>query len=157
MIGPIWAGSDNHDLNQALAGWCAAKIGLPRPFEAPYVTMGVFEGEQLIAVVVFNNYQPEAGVIELHAAADSPRWLTRPVLAEMFGYCFDQIGCQMAITRVSERNTRLLRIFTAYGFEHVTIPRLRGRDEGERIFFLTEEAWRSNKFNKNRAMPEVGV
>lgn len=113
--------------------------------------MGVIDDDNLIAVVTFNNYQPEAGVIELHAAADSARWLTKPVLASMFGYCFGQLKCQMAIARVSDRNTRLLRIFSAYGFDHVIIPRLRGRDEGERIFWLTEEVWRSNKFNTSRA------
>ena len=109
--------------------------------------MGVFDGT-LIAAVVFNNYHPESGVIEMHAAASTPRWLTRRVLWEMFNYVFNRMGCQMAVLRVSERNNRLLRILTAYGFEHTVIPRLRGRDEGERIFWLTEEAWRSNGFHK---------
>ena len=149
MIETVWAGESSPELNGAMANWCAAQIGLPRPFEPPFVTMGVLDNGALIGVMVFNNYQPEAGVIELHAAATSPRWLTRSVLASMFGYCFDQVGCQTVITRVSENNTRLLRIFTAYGFDHVTIPRLRGRDEGERIFWLTDDAWRANKFNRS--------
>jgi RimJ/RimL family protein N-acetyltransferase len=147
----VWAGSQAPDLNRSLAEWCAAQIGLPRGFEPPYVTMGVFSEQELIGVVVFNNWQPEAGVIEMHSAATSPRWLTRKVLKSMFGYVFDQLGCQNVVTRVSDRNTRLLRIFTAYGFDHVLIPRLRGRDEGERIFWLTDEAWRANGFHKGNA------
>lgn len=146
----LWGGASNPDLNRALAEWCAGKIGLPRCFAPPYVSMGVFDGADLIGVVVFNNWQPEAGVIEMHSAATSPRWLTRPVLKAMFGYAFDEIGCQNVITRVSERNTRLLRIFTAYGFDHVVIPRLRGRYEDERIFWLTDDAWRANGFHEKK-------
>lgn len=144
----VWGGANNADVNDALATWCAVQIGLPRPFEAPYVTMGVFDKGQLIAVILYNNYQPEAGVIEFHGAGTTPRWLTRPVLKAMFEYPFDQLGCQMVVTRTSERNTRLLRMLTAYGFDHVLVPRLRGRDEGERIFWLTEEDWRANGFHE---------
>ena len=141
-------------MNDALAEWCAVQIGLPRPFERPYTTMGVFDGGQIVACMLYNNFQPEAGVVEIHGAGLTPRWLTRPVLQEMFSYPFDQLGCQMVIMRVSERNGRLLRMLTAYGFEHVTIPRLRGRDEGERIFSLTDDAWRANGFHEVKSGKE---
>ena len=151
MIHTLWGSSDNADVNQALATWCAVRIYPPRPFEPPYTTMGVLDGTELVACMLFNNWQPEAGVIEIHGAGATPRWLTKPVLKEMFDYPFRQLGCQNVIMRVSERNTRLLRMLTAYGFENVTIPRLRGRDEGERIFWLTDDAWNANKFNKGNA------
>lgn len=144
----VWGGASNPEVNKALGDWCAAQIGQPRPFQEPYVTMGVFRGRELIAVILYNNYQPEAGVIEFHGAGTTPRWLSRPVLKAMFEYPFEQLGCQMVVTRNSERHTRLLRILTAYGFDHVLIPRLRGREEGERIFWLTEEMWRANGFHK---------
>lgn len=158
----LWGGSGNSDINRSLATWCAAQIGLPRPFEEPYTTMGVFDDSQLVAVILYNNFQPEAGVIEIHGAGISPRWLTRPVLRGMFEYPFMQLGCQNVIMRVSDRDRRLLRILKAYGFKHVTIPRLRGRDEGERIFWLTDDAWKANGFHKelsvspNLAAPNVG-
>lgn len=151
MISTLWGGSNNPELNEALAKWCAAQIGLSRGFGAPYVTMGVFDGETLIAVMLYNNYQPEAGVIEIHGAGLTPRWLTRTVLKAMFSYPFDQLGCQMVVMRVSEQDHRLLRILTSYGFDHVVIPRLRGRDEGERIFYLTDDTWRSNGFHASRS------
>lgn len=148
MIRTLWAGSNKPEINAALGDWCAAQIGLPRPFEPPFTTMGVFDGETLIAVMLYNGWQPEAGTIEIHGAGISPRWLTKHVLREMFAYPFHQLGCQMVVMRVSERNSRLLRMLTSYGFDHVTIPRLRGRDEGERIFWLTDDAWKANKFNR---------
>jgi hypothetical protein len=143
----IWA---SDEWGEGVANWCAARIGLPRPFFPPYKAMGVFD-DVLVAAVVFNNYQPEAGVIEMHAASATPRWLTRPVLWQMFNYVFNVAGCQMAVTRVSEKDNRLLRIFTAYGFDHAVIPRLRGRDENERIFWLHDDAWRRNGFHKENA------
>jgi len=143
----LWA---SHTNGEGLARWCAAHIGLPRPFEPPFHVMGVFDAD-LVGAVVFNNYQPESGVIEMHGASVTPRWLTRPVLWAMFNYVFNDAGCQMAVMRVSERDRRLPRILTAYGFEHVTVPRLRGRDEAERIFWLTDDAWRQNGFHKENA------
>lgn len=114
--------------------------------------MGVFDSGNLAAVILYNNFQPEAGVIEFHGASTTPRWLTRPVLKAMFSYPFDQLGCQMVVTRNSERHTRLLRILTALGFDHVLIPRLRGREEGERIFWMTEETWRANKIHRSNGI-----
>lgn len=149
MISTLWGGADNPDLNEALAAWCAARIGL-RQFEKPYTTMGVFEDQTLIAVILWNNFHRGAGVIEFHGAGLTPRWLTRSVLREMFAYAFEQLGCQMVVTRNSANNNRLLRMLTAYGFDHVVIPRLRGRDEDERIFWLTDDAWKASKFNKER-------
>lgn len=142
MIHTLWA---EGEANEALATWCAVHIGLPRPFQPPYVTMGVFDEERLIAVILYNNYQPEAGVIEFHGAGVTPRWLTRPVLREMFDYPFE-IGCQSIVTRNSAGNKRLHRILKSIGFKHVTIPRLRGRDEAECIFWLTDDAWNASRF-----------
>jgi RimJ/RimL family protein N-acetyltransferase len=147
LIHWLWGGARNPQINEALANWCAVHIGL-KPFVPHYTTLGVFDDQELIAVILYNNYHPDAGVIEMHGAATSSRWLTRPVLWEMFSYPFLQLGCQLVAMRVSERDNRLKRILGAYGFEHVTIPRLRGRDEAERIYWLTDDAWKANGFHK---------
>jgi hypothetical protein len=142
----LWAGAKTPGTNDALATWCAKQIGLPRPFDRPYATMGVFDGSALAAVILWNNYQPEAGVIEFHGAASDKRWLTRRTLEAMFQYPFAEVGCQMIVTRNSESNTSLHRMLTSYGFDRFYIPRLRGRDEGETIWTLTDDQWRSSKF-----------
>lgn len=144
----IWGVPSEPELNTALAGWLADRIGV-RGFQEPYVTLGMFDNNEPVAVVLFNNYHPEAGVMEMHAAADSKRWLTRPSLKEMFSYVFNKCGCQMAVLRVSERNTSLHRILHSYGFKSHLIPRLRGRNEGEFIFTLTDDDWRANGFHKD--------
>lgn len=143
----VWSGVDSPALNDALGNWCAQHIGLPRGFR-DHACMAVFDDREPVAVCVFHDWQPERGVVEMSAAAETPRWLTRTILLEMFTYVFKQLGCQNVVMRVSEQNKRLARILTAYGFEHVTIPRLRGRDENERVYWLTDDAWAANGFHE---------
>jgi RimJ/RimL family protein N-acetyltransferase len=109
-------------------------------------SMTVFDGDQLLGSIIFHNWSPQAGVIEISAAADSPRWLARKVLDRIFRYVFDDVGCQLCVARISEENQHTQRIFRKYGFNRYLIPRLRGRNEDEWIFTLTDDAWRAGKF-----------
>lgn len=136
--------------NEAVAAWVAAHIpGCERGFDRP-VSIGVVEDERLIGGTCFHNWQPEAGVIEMSSAATSPRWLHPRMLRAIFEYPFDQLGCQLVVMRVSERNERMIGIARKFGFDGYLIPRLRGRDENEWLFTLTDEAWRSHKFKRSR-------
>lgn len=138
------------EINEGIAAFVAANIpGCERGFEG-YVTLGVVEGDRLVAGVVYHNWNPESAVIELSAASVSKRWLSRPVLEAMFKYPFEDIACQMVVLRVSENNRSMYRIATAYGFTPYPIPRLRGRDEAEIIFTLTDDAWRNSRFHKRQ-------
>lgn len=130
--------------NEAVAAWVAAHIpGCERGFDKP-VAIGVLDGERLIGGTCFHNYNPEAGVIEMSSAGTSARWLSRPMLKAIFGYVFDQLACQLVVMRVSERNERMIGIARKFGFDGYLIPRLRGRDEAEWIFTLTDEQWRQH-------------
>lgn len=102
---------------------------------------------RLIGGCVYHNYQPEAGTIEMSSAATTPRWLSRVVLNGIFSYPF-AIGCQMALMRVSARNTRLHRQFDALGLRRHPIPRLYGRDEDGIIFTLTDDDWSTWRWRK---------
>nr|WP_244495251.1 GNAT family protein [Ensifer sp. Root423] len=113
-----------------------------------FTSLGLIDADRLAAGVVFHNYNPEAGVIELSAASICRRWLTRPMLKGMFGYPFDQLGCQMVVLRVSERNAVMIEIAERFGFASHRIPRLRGRDEAEILFTFTDEDWRAHPVNR---------
>lgn len=150
MISVVWGGEACPEINDGIASFVANNIpGCERGFEN-YVTMGVIDGAKLIAGVVYHNWNPESQVIEFSVASHSKLWLTRPVLREMFSYPFNQLGCQMLVVRVSELNTHLIRICKAYGFQGHKIPRLRGRHEAEFIFTLTDDDWRSSRFNQRQ-------
>jgi len=122
--------------------------GLERGFGA-CKTIGVLDNGNLIAGLVYHNWNPESGVIEISGSALNPRWLTREVLREMFDYPFKRCGCQMVVMRVSEHNKRLHRQLKAYGFKSYEIPRLRGRKESEIIFTLTDDDWQAGKFMRS--------
>ena len=95
---------------------------------------------------LFNNWHPEAGVIELHAAGRG--WLTRRVLLELFSYPFRQLGCQAVVMRADPANDAVTRIAEPYGFRRYEIPRLRGRDKAEAIYVLGDDEWAANGFHK---------
>lgn len=107
----------------------------------------------MAAGVVFHDWNPEAGIIELSAACTTRRWLTRNVLWQMFSYPFIGCNCQMVVLRVSERNETenhrgIQRISRAYGFQEHRIERLYGRDHAGILFTLTDDDWRANGFHK---------
>ena len=110
--------------------------------------MGVIEGDRLIAGIVYHNYCPEHGTIEITGAATTKRWLTRQVIRSMFGYPFDQIGCQMVVARHPEANESLRGMWISAGATEYVIPRLRGRHEAEVISTLTDDGWRSSKLRQ---------
>lgn len=110
-----------------------------------YCTMGVFDGDSLVAGTVYHNWQPDEGVIELTSGSTTPRWLSKPVVRAMFHIPFAMIGARLCVLRVSERNTRMRRIAQRFGFEETVIPRLRGPNESECIYTLSAEDWGSHK------------
>lgn len=149
---PVWGSDREPELNAYLSRWASVKLfGHGRGF-GPCTTMGVFDGSKLVGVVAFHGYEPAAGIIELSAVTEDKRWLTRPVLWAMFSYTFNQLGCQMVVMRVSERNQQgngrgLHRLLKAYGFTAQRIPRLYGRKEDGLLYCLTQEAWQGNGFH----------
>ena len=114
----------------------------------PHASMGVYDGDRLIAGTVYHNWHETSGVMELSSASTSKRWLQPKVINAMFSFPFDLMDAQMVVLRVSERNKTMVSIAARFGFEGVLIPRLRGRDEAEWIFTLTDDAWRETPVAK---------
>lgn len=115
-----------------------------------YCSMAVFENGELIAGTLYHNYYQKSGVVELSSASINRRWLTKPVINAMFFLPFIRLGCQICVLRVSERNENMIGIARKFGFSEVYIPRLRGRDEGEFVFSLTDDAWSASPYNMGR-------
>jgi len=143
----LWG--DDPKVNTMLWQWASMKLFDHLRGFGPCHCMGVFDKGKLVGVMVYHNFDRKSGAIEVSGAADTPRWLTKKVLWEMFAYPFEHLDCQIVVMRVSTENTRLHRILTAYGFECYRIPRLRGRHEDELIFTLTDDAWRNNGFHRD--------
>lgn len=132
-----------------LSKWVAGLIwpGRERDFGNCH-GLAVMHGDMLIAGMIYHNYEPEAGVVEISGAGTSKRWLTKETLRVMFQIPFQDWNCQAVVMRVSDEDETLHSILRRYGFERFIIPRLRGRDRNENVFVLTDDAWRANRFNR---------
>lgn len=129
-------------LNQSVGNFVSRIcFGHPDGFEK-FSTMGVFDKGNLIAGIVYHNYHPDSGVIELSAGSVSRRWMQGHVVRALFEFPFGMCGAQLVVIRVSERNTVMISIAKRLGFEGVLIPRLRGRYEAEWVFTLPDDKWR---------------
>lgn len=126
--------------------WCIARLkGCERGWRK-CVVMRVFDAETK-GVVVFHDWNPEAGTMCMSAAGD--HWLNKSVLYAMHAYIFNTAQCQLAVLQVSENNGRMLRIAQAYGYRGYRVPRLRGRTEAEVILTLSDDDWRASRFHES--------
>lgn len=119
-------------------------IGLPRGWGNCQTAAVVDSDSRFAAGLVFHNYDPEAGVIEVSAGALNPKWAQRQVLRDAFAYVFDV--AQLAVARTAEDNMRVRRLWRAFGADEYIIPRLRGRDSAECILTLTDDSWHNSRF-----------
>lgn len=137
------------DAPEAVCRFVAAQPGFERNLEfGECQALGVVIGGELVAGVVFQNWNPTAGTIEISAAATDPRWLSRKSLLTIFGYVFDTAGCQLCVLQVSEHNERMRSIARRLGFTEYLIPRMRGRDEALVVYTLTAEVWAASRIKE---------
>lgn len=111
--------------------------------------IGVIDDDgKLIAGLVYTNWNPVAGTIEISGAAlPNTQWLTRETLRRMFGYAFQGCACQMVVMRVYADNERLLRQLAALGFGFTTVKRLFGRNIDGVVCTLYDEEWAKHRVN----------
>lgn len=108
--------------------------------------IGVIDNEdRLVAGVVYSNWMPGRGTIEVSAASTTPHWMNKTILKVITAYPFDQLDCQLVYMRTSEKNTRLHQTLKRFGCDAYAIPRLRGPDEAEIIFTLTRETYHGRR------------
>jgi RimJ/RimL family protein N-acetyltransferase len=114
----------------------------------PCQAIGVINNDNLlVAGFVFHGWDPSAETMEFSGASITPKWMTRDILHKLFAYAFDEVGCQMVLTRNSAHNKRLHRQLNRYGFTRWDVPRLFGRAENGVFWTLTDDDWRANNFH----------
>jgi RimJ/RimL family protein N-acetyltransferase len=113
--------------------------------------IGVVDETGLLGGLVYRNWCPEVGTIEISGAAlPGTNWLSRRTIQIMYDYPFYQCGCQMVIKTTMADNEIVLRIMAAVGFSLHHIKRLGGRDRDGVVGTLTVEDWEVSKYNANR-------
>lgn len=125
--------------------WVSSNLDI-EAFGPSFSIANVDSDKGLLGATVMHGYYPKSGIIEMSAYSQHPSWMSRKMINACFSYAFDTLGCQMVIWRVSENNHAMANIAFRLGFVGYTIPRLRGRNEADTVFTLTDDAWKQNKF-----------
>ena len=92
--------------------------------DGKYAGLGVLdENNTLVAGVVFNDYWPIFGTMQVHLAADTPRWATRNVVKEILGYAFVDAAVDKVWGCTPSHLKRVLRFNAGIGFTREAVLR----------------------------------
>ncbi len=105
--------------------------------------------DRMVAGIVFHNWSPDFGVMEVSAAATDRRWAARGVLNTAFDYAFSH--AQLVVARTDESNVTVRRLWKAFGATELILPRLRGRTANEALLMLTDDAWANSRYRRKTA------
>lgn len=84
----------------------------------PHKTISITDEEQITAVIVYSRY---AGIqCEVSIASRKPTWATRGILRVLFGYPFNQLGCERINAIIRGDNQKSISIVERLGFTRET-------------------------------------
>jgi RimJ/RimL family protein N-acetyltransferase len=84
----------------------------------PCKTLAVSDGESITAVIVYSRFdgnQCEASIISI-----KPTWANKSILAMIFGYPFEQLGCNRISVICREDNEKAIALAERLGFVRET-------------------------------------
>lgn len=103
--------------DELIANWVGQRTQYGRFGDSPYTAIGVLYDGEAAAGVIYHNYQPTFGTIEMSIAADSPKWASRQVIGVLLRYPFLQLGCQRVTACVAAKNWESLEFNKRLGFQ----------------------------------------
>jgi len=108
------------DRSPKIVAWAAAHIPgmMGRSFSDDATAIGIErEDGELAGAIVFHQWQPEHGTVQVSAAATDPRWLrARAAIATCYEYGFRGLGCHKLWSATPATNKRALRFVIGMGF-----------------------------------------
>lgn len=101
--------------------------------------IGVEKGGRIVGGVVFHDWWPEKGVVEITAAGDRG-WFDFRLMRAVRDYAFSY--ARLVVARTSERNDQARAVWRALGGAEVRVPDLWAEGEAGMILTMTKEACR---------------
>jgi RimJ/RimL family protein N-acetyltransferase len=133
-----------------VAQWVADRIPGVDDF-GPCSAIGVADKDQnLVAGVVFHDYQPQWGNIQVSFAADRSDWLTPGTVQAIMRYAFNQLACLRITTLTPKRNKRARQFLLKFGFRVEGNVRNGFGDDDCIISGLLRSEWQAHRFNRQR-------
>ena len=102
-----------------VAKWVGAQLGVCD--WGPCSALGVGRDGTCIAGAVYNQFTGTS--VQISLVSQSPLWCTRPVLAAIFGFPFNQLGVARLWLHVEADNARCLKLIDGLGFVREGITR----------------------------------
>lgn len=134
--------------DEIVAEWVQRHLGFQ--VQRPFTAIGnASKDGYLIGGTIFNGYHPDEGVVEMHSASVSAKWLSREMINAIFSYAFDALKCQLVVLRVSPNNRRMCKIAEQFHFVGHRIPRLRGKNEDEMVYTFTDDQWLESPYRRS--------
>jgi RimJ/RimL family protein N-acetyltransferase len=145
LVSGIWS--------EPVAKWVAEQIGTGVEW-GPCQAIGVVtEDDTLIGGVVFSNYQPHFGNIEVSFASIRRNWLTPCLIQGILGYAFDQLRVSRITTLTPKRNRAARQFLKKFGFvEEGNVRGGFGTDDMIVSGLLAKE-WAGHRFNGKAKAP----
>ena len=120
---------------ERVGAWVAQRIRRAAPW-ANYEAIGLAQGSELIAGVVFDSYVA-GGRCCMHVAGEGRTWLSRDFLWICFNYAFEQMGCKTVVGLVDEDNADSMRFTRHLGFQELArIPQ--GAGDCDLVVFVMQ-------------------
>lgn len=106
-----------HGSDKEVAAWVSKQLfNDPDCFDDKARAIGVMSEGQLIAGIVYTNYQPEI-LIEMSIASIDRRWATRHNIRAFFEYPFIKLGLKRVQTLCSAQEGDVMLFNTRLGFK----------------------------------------
>jgi RimJ/RimL family protein N-acetyltransferase len=104
-----------------VAKWVCDRIPHVSSF-GPCTALGVVNSEgKPVAGIVFHDYLPACGTIQLSMAAETPRWATRRIVKELLSYPFNQLKVRKVWTATPLKNQRAIKFNKGIGFKQEAV------------------------------------
>ena len=113
----IWV--DDAPRKMALAEWALSQIPhmAGGQLYGDFVAAAVLRDGDLAAGVFFHDWQPSAGTMQVSMAAATPRWASREVLRDLYGYAFRTAGAAKLWAASPHANARAIRFLEGTGMK----------------------------------------
>jgi RimJ/RimL family protein N-acetyltransferase len=109
-----------YGMTPQISAWVADKIPHVSEFGA-CEALGVTDGQSIVAGVVFHDYQPACGTIQVSVAATNPRWATRAIIKEILSYPFHQLKVRKVWSAMPLKNERAIKFNKGIGFKQEAV------------------------------------
>jgi RimJ/RimL family protein N-acetyltransferase len=113
---------------------------------ATSLPVAVMHGDRIVCVVVY--HQHRGSVIEMSNAADTPRWATQGVIAQLLATPFVALNCRLTTAIVRSDNTRARKFDEGIGFRYLGTMPDAFEDCDAILYGLTRAQWLASRWHK---------